>query len=191
MLVQRLKEETLPLHKALESLLAMPATRLAYAERVKCFFGYIEPWERRVRSVLKEFPDVVNGRGKTDWLREDLSALGVSPEEMAALPRCEELPDLSSAARALGSFYVWEGSTLGGQIISRHLREELEIEPATGGRFFWSYGTEVGANWRRFLQELNGHSSSEADDAIVGGAMDTFETLQRWAEVTECDGARS
>ncbi|HEY9155092.1 MAG TPA: biliverdin-producing heme oxygenase, partial [Opitutaceae bacterium] len=108
--------------------MALPSTRPAYLERLKCFYGYIEPWERRVRSILREFPDVLAGREKTVWLREDLAALGVSSGDIDALPRCEELPDLTSAARALGSFYVWEGSTLGGQIISRHLREKLGIE---------------------------------------------------------------
>ena len=191
MLLQRLKEETLPQHRSLEALLSMPPTRSAYLERVKCFFGYIEPWEGRVFASLQEFPSLINGRAKTAWLREDLVSLGLSEDAIAAIPRCENLPDLSSEAKALGSLYVWEGSTLGGQYISRHLRDRLAITPAMGGRFFWSYGADVGTNWRHFLSELNQCSSPQNDGAIIAGARDTFETLQRWAAIIECDGARN
>ena len=48
----------------------------------------------------------------------------------------DDLPDLQGVQEALGCLYVVEGSTLGGQVIARHLRQTLGVDPRCGGSFF-------------------------------------------------------
>ena len=190
MLLERLKEATFPQHRELESLMNLPTSRDGYIERLKCFLGYVEPWEQRVFTRLRNYPALLEGRAKTEWLKNDLAQLGLAASEISALPRCADLPELADVSVAVGSLYVLEGSTLGGQIISRHLREKLAIYPDTGGQYFNSYGSNTGKMWRGILDALLSFSSPDSDDRIVEGARETFRTLQQWFLATECHVAR-
>ena len=79
---------------------------------------------------------------------------------------------------ALGSMYVFEGATLGGQFITRHLAGRFGLPAA--GEYFNSYGDDVGRMWKAFRGVLLEHSSPEADPVIIGAAVDTFERFGRW-----------
>ncbi len=91
-----------------------------------------------------------------------------------------ELPSISSRPEILGAAYVLEGSTLGGQIIARHLEETLGLRDGCGYRYFRSYGPDVGAQWKAFRAELLRASSATNDPVIVRAARETFEILHRW-----------
>jgi len=89
----------------------------------------------------------------------------------------------------LGYLYVMEGSTLGGQLISRHFRQTLGIELATGGAYFHGYGEQTGARWKETVQFLDAAPVVASNDpqvqaafvdAAVGGANDTFIHLREW-----------
>jgi heme oxygenase len=91
------------------------------------------------------------------------------------------MPDLSGVSRILGSMYVLEGSTLGGQIIARHFRRHVAgLEDGRGCSFFECYGPDVGTRWREFQGVLRAHSSPSADDTMVAAAGETFVLLQSW-----------
>jgi heme oxygenase len=45
------------------------------------------------------------------------------------------LPVINSLGRLVGALYVLEGSTLGGQLISRQLNQHLGLTLNTGARF--------------------------------------------------------
>jgi heme oxygenase len=49
-----------------------------------------------------------------------------------------------------GVLYVIEGSTLGGQIIVRHLERNLGLTRESGARFFHGYGADTEAHWQEF-----------------------------------------
>jgi heme oxygenase len=113
-----------------------------------------------------------------------LGYLGCSEAVIETLPRCEALPEMATIGAALGSMYVWEGSTLGGQMICRHLHQLLGVTPLTGARYFSSYGDGVGRRWQEFRQILLDFSSPQNDPLIVAGAIATFESLQTWFSAT-------
>jgi len=81
---------------------------------------------------------------------------------------------------ALGTLYVTEGATLGGQLISRQLERHLGLCDGRGYAFFQSYGSGIGVMWRRFLAELRRHDTPEMRPAIIAGAIDTFATFEHW-----------
>ncbi|MFO1147915.1 MAG: biliverdin-producing heme oxygenase [Alsobacter sp.] len=116
-----------------------------------------------------------NPRRKLAFLERDLQALGLAAIEGG----CDDVPILGTRAQALGSLYVIEGSTLGGQLIARHARSLLALPRGEGTSFFESYGAAVGKRWVAFRQLLAESSSPTTDAAAVASARQTFLCLGR------------
>lgn len=186
-LLQELKTQTAACHSALEKQMDMLRhfqNRSDYVRLLERFFGLYEPLEQQLANCSDWGQQGWNfdSRRKTAWLDEDLRFLGLSENDRLALPRCTELPEPASTAEALGCLYVLEGSTLGGQVISRLLSQQLEVMQGNGGRFFNGYGPETGPHWRQFGQWAEkwatDHPGQEGD--AVQGARKTFDCFARW-----------
>ena len=93
-----------------------------------------------------------------------------------------DLPQLTTEEEVYGCLYVIEGSTLGGQVISRSLREHLGIHPENGGAYFSGYGMLTGPRWKEFLARLAVVAEGKGADheAITRSAVETFQALDRW-----------
>jgi heme oxygenase len=180
MLTDVLREETRAQHAQLESANPLPRTEVDYIRQLENFFGFVEPWERALAQALPDDDFIRAGRGKTAWLEQDLDFFGINRARRERLPRVTELPSVASGPEILGVAYVLEGSTLGGQIISRHLEETLGLRDGCGYRYFSSYGPNVGVQWKAFRAELLRASSATNDPVIVRAARHTFEILHRW-----------
>ena len=90
-------------------------------------------------------------------------------------------PDpITNPAAAFGAMYVIEGSTLGGTIIARRIRDALGLDETTGCAYFRSYGRATGAMWTAFRRKLQCLSSPSFDDAAVASAHRTFAAMQSW-----------
>jgi heme oxygenase len=90
---------------------------------------------------------------------------------------------MTHVADAFGCLYVVEGSTLGGQIISRQVTRNLGLSPDNNGcRFFCCYGENTGTMWRRFGESLETFLTANPDTRpqIVASALSTFECFQGW-----------
>jgi heme oxygenase len=57
---------------------------------------------------------------------------------------------VDSRAAAVGAQYVLEGSSLGGQFLSRQLFDRLQLTPERGGAYFAAYGAATGRRWQAF-----------------------------------------
>lgn len=197
MILKRLKLATSACHSALEDQLPLMRSDLSrdeYRQFVGRFFGFCAPLETRLMSSnhwqLLGFDYAA--RQKTPRLVQDLVALGGSAAELAAIPRCTNLPDLTTPEQLLGCLYVIEGATLGGRIITRQLQTQLGLNPESGGAFFDGYGVQTGPYWKAFCTMLtnnadqnDGHSADcfaneRRHGQIVAGANRTFETLSHW-----------
>lgn len=112
-------------------------------------------------------------RQKTSWLQNDLESLND--------PRPQARPNLFAdwlPASLLGAAYVGEGSMLGGTVIWRMLQKNPAIQPLlTSARFYQGYGTETGANWKRFGAFALQQGEPQADD-VVAGAKNAFAEYQ-------------
>ena len=106
---------------------------------------------------------------------------------MARLPLCP-VPLLRDAFEALGSLYVMEGSTLGGQVIMRNVTLRLGFDDRFGCSYFAGHGANTGAMWRSFLARLDEAPTAEAE-RIANGASATFERLAWWLGRTAGDAA--
>ena len=182
-ILERLRDETAHQHRSLEAhlpLLDPTLTRPMYAELLRRFWGYYDPIEEALLTAMQRGSMDFDyaSRLKTPLLENDLNALG---EPSFARLRCTRLPTLAMLPQLLGSLYVIEGSTLGGQVITRHLAAHLGLRPESGCGFFNGYGPATGPRWRSFRAFLTEAAGSlDQDDLIVAGANDTFETLEAW-----------
>jgi heme oxygenase len=157
-------------------LLREPLERSRFVDVLKGFYGFHAVWEPGF-SVL--MPEVMAGRRRLNLLGDDLRALGLNRDRIAAIPRCVEAAALvQDQPRALGSLYVIEGSTLGGAVIGKAL-EQAPWAPGGGIRYFSPYGRMTAARWRQTLGVLEASHPGE-DDVVVEAALRTFELLGRW-----------
>lgn len=154
-----------------------------YRALLRRFYTLYEPLEARLGTAADwsgagwDF----DARRKTEWLREDLRALGTSQTELQSWPRATTLPGVEDFGAAVGALYVLEGSTLGGQVISRQFREKLGVTPERGGKFFHGYGDATGRRWREFGQWAEAQGArSEISDTAVRGARETFGAFAEW-----------
>ena len=185
-IVARLRDETRAEHEAIEAALGLMSESLtpdAYRRTLERFYGYYQPFEAAIHAFdgWADWGLELGERRKLPLLESDLRALGVDAPER--LPQCQQLPPLFSMADAFGGLYVMEGATLGGQFISRHIRQTLGVTPETGGRFFHGYGERTGAMWNLFRSALVAFATTrQAEDEVVASAIATFRTLRGWFE---------
>jgi heme oxygenase len=181
-LLAQLKADTAEAHAALErSMNVFEKVRTAddYRELLLRFLAIFEPLENRLGDFdWAGLGFDFNARRKTPLLRDDLLFLSGSNSDASMPSPAQSLPALKSASEAAGCLYVLEGSTLGGQILSKHFHEHLGVTPEAGGRFFHGYGSATGTRWREFGAWLDRMSSGvDFDAAAAHGARETFRSF--------------
>jgi heme oxygenase len=196
--LQRLKSETRPHHEAAERtvrLMEPELTREGYRWHLEALYGLFAPLEAALASEHLGLPAELRApeRWKLPLLVKDLQAQGHDAASLERLPRATRLPALTGLPEALGCFYVLEGSTLGGQLLLRHLRRHFKGVSVGDFHFFRAYGEEVGPMWRVFgevLSQASAAAASEDFDArVVQAAKDTFDAFEVWLSRERVDGA--
>lgn len=180
-IMERLRSETAEEHRRLEARLDMRkalASPSTYRRLLEGFYGIYAPLEDVLATRLgREW----QYRRKLPWLRADLKQLGATEDDIARLPLCQKLPELATPGELLGCLYVVEGSTLGGQVISRMISAALGLAPGSGAAFFAGYGPETPERWREFRGQLEKEvTSNEMADEATKSARATFDTFEKW-----------
>ncbi|MBG8552706.1 biliverdin-producing heme oxygenase [Hymenobacter guriensis] len=178
-ILTHLRQETRPYHDALEqnsfnqALSAGHVSQEATVHFLRRLYGFLAPYEEQLRRHQPEFSDEweLSARYRAPLLLADLAA--VSAE---APPLCPELPPLHTRAQLLGAMYVLEGSTLGGQVITRQLAKAgIPLQ-----RYFNGYGELTGPRWKTFCRLLTEESSHLSHAEISQSAVRTFQLLYAW-----------
>lgn len=186
MLLTALKEATHSRHQHIEARLdllnrdwKLPFYQ-ALLERFHGFYRAVEPVLLQNEGRTGHGLDLTQ-RAKLPLLEADLRALGLSAGQVDALPVCPQPPSLADFPQRLGCLYVIEGSTLGGQVISRVLGQRLGLSPENGARFFAGYGADTGAKWRAFKAFAEAQSLSLVEtNAASNAACACFDSLDQW-----------
>ncbi len=184
---RQLKRATADLHRRLESdlgLLAPDLTLERYRKVLECFFGFYAPIEAELAHVASASDTFgLPLRARTERIESDLISLGLSRREILSLPRCDQLPPLSSTEQGAGCLYVLEGASLGGRVIAPVLQERLGVTQGNGASFFVGDGEQTQARWSAFLDWLEGLVQAGAATAeIIASARATFLAFVLWAE---------
>jgi heme oxygenase len=181
-LFQHLHAATKPAHRALEhtlSLLRKPVTSAGIQSALKKFLGFHRAWEPGfANSTL--FAPIMVGRGRSGYAASDLEALGMPPVEIACVAVCEAAVELHrSEPVAMGSLYVMEGSTLGGEVIARALRAESWV-PAAGLHYFSPPDRQTRTDWHGLQAWAESRFDTADWDQIEQGAQETFALMNTW-----------
>ncbi len=173
---ERLRHETRAAHDALDGaldLLGAPLDLPQYRRLLGRFHGFHRAVEPALAAALD--PVLLDGRGKLPALEHDLLVCGMVRHEVTALP-VAALPPFCNRGEALGAFYVVEGSTLGGRLISRHLQDNAAV-PAEAHHYLNVYGERTGERWRAACRVLDAHGS---DHCTIRIANAVFRALHEW-----------
>lgn len=175
-ILQALRAETRPAHDALEQntfnqhLTAGTITEAETAHFLAKMHGFLIPYEARLRQENLEPEWEISTRQRAHLILKDLH------QPASALVVCPTPPPLASWPQLLGALYVLEGSTLGGQVISRQLAKAGIPQRA----YFTGYGERTGLLWKAFCQLLTQEATPENQAEIVQSASLTFQHLSAW-----------
>lgn len=188
MILQRLRMETRPHHDRLDhhplmvQLMSPALSRPLYETLLKKFLGFYQVLEPQLAAYdhWSSLGLDLSERLKTPKLLQDLNRLHVNTRDLSPAPAPDWIHDEASA---MGTFYVMEGSTLGGQVITRHVAAHLHLSPDHGLAFFSSYGDAVGARWKETRDALVRFAEkSSAENAMIESAKKTFSGLATWLD---------
>jgi heme oxygenase len=175
-ILQALRLETRPAHDALEQnafsqhLTAGTITEAATAHFLAKMYGFLAPYEARLKAQNLGPEWETATRQRAHLILQDLQ------QPAAALPICPDMPPLATWPQLLGTMYVVEGSTLGGQVISRQLaKANIPLRS-----YFSGYGERTGSLWKAFCQLLNQEATPENQAELVQSASLTFQKLDAW-----------
>jgi heme oxygenase len=175
-LLAALRGATAQSHSEIERLLALDARigMQRYGQVIRGFEAFLRAWEPEVHAALPgHLREWFDARCRGRLARKDLETLGLAPADVVVPAWIG-----ASAEAALGSLYVIEGSALGGQVISRALRDSLGLSADRGATFFNGWGSRTGAMWREFQQVLATVDEPGFDrDAACRSAVRTFGAL--------------
>ncbi len=181
-MLHAIRSATQSSHVALETalaLLAPPIPRMRFVHALSGFHAFHRVWEPRMEALIDD-PALLVSRRKLALLERDLTALGVDPDRWGAAegPHAGfDLEYLDSVSAAWGSLYVLEGSSLGGQVISKALRGVGWL-PHGGLAYFNPYGRSTAVMWRTFCEAIERCSADLDADAAIDGARSTFAALE-------------
>lgn len=155
-----------------------------YKALLAAYYHIYDAIERRIDAFLAsaQLPFSYAERRKLPWLSADLGHFGTDAASPALSPLrpIRTLPATSIGA-LIGMLYAIEGATLGGQIISRHLQETLDLSASTGACFFNGYGdaVETQRHWREFADFANSIDGNPTEQRLAeASALSVFELIE-------------
>ena len=177
-----LKEETKEAHQALEAVIVKQIkgirNREEYERLLHKFYGYHFPLEQQFDQYFdnESIPHYTERR-RADLILKDLANLG---NNNVMIPLAGDIPSVDSTAKALGAFYVLEGSTNGGTIVAGMLIKYAGLTPETTS-FFYAYGDDKKYMWPSFKEKLDSYPADEQfRSQVIEAANETFLKFKEW-----------
>ncbi len=183
MFIQSLRASTANCHQQLElndlsqALLSSNVNQPIYCNYLSHLYKFVYGFEQFVYPKLSAHFSNISERKKASLIETDLIEFHHSSKDIFTLPEAffnETYPDIYTAS---GALYVLEGSTLGGQIIVKHLHKTLP-PGFDGSTYFSAYKQKTGSMWKEFLVQLTNLPTSHFEEQqIINGAVKTFDII--------------
>src|SRR5580698_4943597 len=181
--LEQLQRETLPDHNAVERSVPLMDEALdadTYLSYLLKLHGIIAAWEEwAVRNAPSWVQPLLAARQRGQLLTLDLTWFGADASGEAR-PR---LPEMRDTASLLGAMYVIEGSTLGGQLIGRHVERVLGLTAGQGNAYFRGHNERTGQLWKEFCDALRTKIPDHETDAVIAAAKAMFEVFGSWIRI--------
>jgi heme oxygenase (biliverdin-IX-beta and delta-forming) len=183
--LERLRRETVPDHNSVEQsvpLMDEGLTRDTYVSCLLKLHGIIAAWEEwAVANAPVWIQPFLAARRRAQLLRLDLTWFGAEDPD----DERPTLPQMADAAGVLGAMYVMEGSTLGGQLIARHVERVLDLAPGQGDAYFRGHNERTGRLWKEFCDVLQTKVPDSETDAVISGAKAMFRVFGLWMQIAD------
>lgn len=157
--------------------------RERYRRYLEALLGFYRPMEDRLDPLVRRHLDELDPPGRTARLARDLEILGLTDPQLVdleSLPE-EDLPAVDGAHRLLGSLYVLEGAELGGRVIWKRIRDELDAAAREANAFLETDAERTRRRWRRFRAAFDRRvGAGEAFDEALSAARSTFRAYRGW-----------
>src|SRR6185312_15592826 len=160
-----------------------------YRRLLQDFWGFYQPLERKLAVLADQnLPSSYSQqRRKAPRLEQDLLALRMSEDDIAALPLCGRLPAIPTLPQVFGVLYVIDGAALGERIVATHLGgDKLGISPSQGGSFLSglsaSYDPLLDTWWQDFIAMTETMEDPDLQDMVNRSAMDTVVFFETWRD---------
>ena len=181
--LERLRLETAPDHELVEQsvpLMDEGLSRDTYVACLRKLHGVVAAWENWAAANAPAWihPYLAN-RQRAQLLRLDLIWFGADHSDQQR----PTLPEIADASSLLGAMYVMEGSTLGGQLIARHVERVLNLVPGQGDAYFRGHTDQTGRLWKEFCDLLRTQVPDSETDAVVAGAKAMFHAFGSWMRI--------
>ena len=142
------------------------------------FYGFFHSVEQALDKFLNDSNvPFYYQRRRSSIILDDLRHLNARIDDLSI---ATALPMIDNEYKALGAFYVLEGSSQGGTIIANMLIKQGGM-PAEAVSFFNAYKEEEKNLWQSFREKLDEipFGSKEAEE-VIQAANETFEKFHSW-----------
>jgi len=183
--ISLLRAATATDHAAVEGSIPLMAEDLTVELYISCLsriHGVVKAWETTALAGAPEWlkPTLIE-RQREGMLKRDLEWFGVREDEGGMA--MAEIPELNDTASLLGAMYVMEGSTLGGQLIARHVEQHLPLATHRGVEFFRGHREQTGPMWKEFCEILRTRVPDTQGEIVIRSAKEMFATFGSWMEM--------
>jgi len=183
-----LRESTHKAHERLETIALMAplssgrVSAEQYRRALAGLYGFYRPAEEALFSLESNIATAMGITPKLPALLKDLTALGMTENDLASLPLCASLPKAESTAAQIGMLYVLEGATLGGQVVRKRIAHSLGNLTPLVTNFHGFHGDKAGPWWKHFQEELSQRLDDQptALEQAVDSALASFAALEGW-----------
>jgi len=184
MILQKIRERTLDYHDGFTSwanpILTNKINLENFKNVLKVFYGFYKPLEEKIYN-LQELEDLglkIEKRKKIPLLLKDMENFNILEYEINKIELCYDFPNFDTIENILGSLYVIEGATLGGQIVANKLQEIFNKEIY----FFNSYRENIKEMWKEFCNVLNefGNKNPDKEEIIIESSENTYFKFNEW-----------
>jgi heme oxygenase len=180
--LQQLRRETLADHKAVEQSVPLMGHELDVDTYVSCLLklhGIVAAWEEwAAPNGPAWIQPLLAARRRGQLLLLDLTWFGVDASGEAR----PTLPEMRDTASLLGAMYVMEGSTLGGQLIARHVELVLGLTAGQGNTYFRGHNERTGQLWKEFCDALRTKVPDSEANAVIAAAKAMFGVFGSWMQ---------
>lgn len=182
----RLREETDAIHQSLhrnpglQKLVSADCTTANYAKVLSVFYHFYRDVDERFNAIPVDQRFAYESQ-PLRWLQQDFLALNQPLPERSFSSLVSAKIDSSAPQleNYIGYLYVKQGSTLGGQSISKQLKKSLALEPGVTQFFFYGFGDQTGYYWKEFLNYLAQHEADLDADVVIQSAQLYFNILDQ------------
>lgn len=179
-LFSTIKVQTKTHHQNVEKVLVAEFKALKnleeYATLLKRLYQFYYPLENELQKLIKksDIPDIKK-RQHHFRLLQDINVIDNSFDKIPTKKNIE----IKNLSYAFGVLYVIEGSTLGGQIITKMLVKQLQTNQNVTS-YFYSYGNETQDMWSSYKKSVLALENKIDSQEMINGAKDTFDSLREW-----------